>query len=69
MELEAKARGHQVNFLPKFHCELNLIEQCWGYAKRLYRLREPSSKEDVLEKNATECLDAIPLITMRRYVV
>uniref|UniRef100_A0A0W0FI39 Uncharacterized protein n=1 Tax=Moniliophthora roreri TaxID=221103 RepID=A0A0W0FI39_MONRR len=29
-------RSVQVWFLPKFHCELNPIKQCWGYAKRLY---------------------------------
>ena len=38
LETEAKAFGLRVLFLPKFHCELNPIEQCWGYAKRLYRL-------------------------------
>ena len=25
--------GHQVEFLPKFHCELNPIERVWGQAK------------------------------------
>ena len=28
-----KSRGHQVYFLPKFHCELNAIERVWGQAK------------------------------------
>ncbi|KAI6039439.1 hypothetical protein EDC04DRAFT_2685234 [Pisolithus marmoratus] len=28
-------QGFQVLFLPKFHCELNFIKQCWGYAKQL----------------------------------
>ncbi|KAF9470492.1 hypothetical protein BDN70DRAFT_889011, partial [Pholiota conissans] len=37
LEIECSARGFQVLFLPKFHCELNFIEQCWGYAKTTYR--------------------------------
>ena len=28
-----KGRGHQVYFLPKFHCELNAIERVWAQAK------------------------------------
>ena len=33
LELTCKALGVLVMFLPKFHCELNFIEQCWGFAK------------------------------------
>ncbi|KAJ7498297.1 hypothetical protein B0H11DRAFT_2381544, partial [Mycena galericulata] len=40
----------------------------WGYAKRLYRLKPESSREDVLEKNTMESLDAVPLVSMRRFV-
>jgi len=36
LELICKALGVLVIFLPKFHCELNFIEQCWGYAKQIY---------------------------------
>ncbi|RXW17174.1 hypothetical protein EST38_g8683 [Candolleomyces aberdarensis] len=66
LEILARSLGVQVIFLPKYHCELNFIEQCWGYAKRLYRLNPESSREDVLEKNTLEALDAVPLVSMRR---
>lgn len=51
LERICKARGFSVLFLPKFHCELNFIEQCWGYAKRIYRQYPTSSKEADLEQN------------------
>jgi transposase len=68
LETECSLRGFQVLFLPKFHPELNFIEQCWGYAKRLYRLNPESSQLEVLEKNALAALDGIPLVCMRRYI-
>jgi hypothetical protein len=68
LETTCSARGFRVIFLPKFHCELNFIEQCWGYAKRLYRLNPESSREDHLERNALTALDAVPLDSMRRCV-
>ncbi|KAJ6560654.1 hypothetical protein B0H10DRAFT_1845653, partial [Mycena sp. CBHHK59/15] len=40
---------------------------CWGYAKRLYRLNPESSREDALERNTLEALDAVPLACMRRF--
>jgi hypothetical protein len=43
LEQACKSHRFRVIFLPKFHCELNFIEQCWGYAKRLYRLNAASS--------------------------
>ncbi|KDQ50719.1 hypothetical protein JAAARDRAFT_185917 [Jaapia argillacea MUCL 33604] len=67
VETICKSRGFRAFFLPKFHCELNFIEQCWGHAKRTYRLNPPSSSEQDLEKNVLAALDAVPLATMRRF--
>ncbi|RDB29866.1 hypothetical protein Hypma_014171 [Hypsizygus marmoreus] len=66
LEEVANARGFAVLFLPKFHCELNFIEQCWGYAKRVYRTFPLTKKEDEMEKNIITALDSVPLETMRR---
>ncbi|KAE9399452.1 hypothetical protein BT96DRAFT_957247 [Gymnopus androsaceus JB14] len=67
LEMECESRGIQVLFLPKFHCELNPIEQCWGFAKQLYCLCPESSKEEDLERNTIASLDAIPLLCIRRF--
>ena len=66
LESVCKARGFQVIFLPKFHCELNFIEQCWGYAKCIYCHYPASSKEKDLEWNVLTALDSIPLESMCR---
>ncbi|KAI1781774.1 hypothetical protein LXA43DRAFT_1105349 [Ganoderma leucocontextum] len=67
LETHCKTRGFPILFLPKFHCELNFIEQCWGYAKRVYRQAPPSSLEADLERNALEALEAVPLVSIRRF--
>ena len=67
LELTCEAEGFWVLFLPKFHCELNPIEQCWGYAKRLYRMCPPSSREEDLERNVISSLDSVPLSSIRRF--
>jgi len=69
LENACNTRGFRLIYLPKFHCELNFIEQCWGYAKRIYRLNPPSSKEEVLEKYALAALDSISLAQMQRFVL
>ena len=66
LEADAKAWGFQILFLPKFHCELNFNEQCWGHAKRRYQIFPPSSKESDLERNVLQALDEVPLVSMRR---
>ncbi|KAG0697413.1 hypothetical protein DFH29DRAFT_811718, partial [Suillus ampliporus] len=69
LETTCKARGIQVIFLPKFHCELNFIEQCWGFAKWLYRGYLMSMKDSDLEQNMEKALDAIPLASIRRFAI
>ncbi|THU94396.1 hypothetical protein K435DRAFT_820009 [Dendrothele bispora CBS 962.96] len=55
LEKVCNMRGFDVIFLPKFHPELNFIEQCWGAAKQ----DPPSSKEEDLENNVTSALDSV----------
>ena len=33
LQIACKEQGFEAMFLPKFHCELNFIKQCWGHAK------------------------------------
>lgn len=66
LETVCKAQGFRVLFLPKFHCELNFIEQCWGYAKRCYRLYPASSKEEDLKRNLLSALESVHVTNMRR---
>jgi hypothetical protein len=66
LEIACKARGFEAVFLPKFHCEMNFIEQCWGHSKRVYCQYPPSSKEADLERNVLAALESVPLVTMRR---
>ncbi|KAF7319999.1 hypothetical protein MKEN_00783800 [Mycena kentingensis (nom. inval.)] len=66
LEETCAERGVEVLFLPKFHCELNPIEMVWGYAKRLYRLKPESSKEEQLEANTLDALAHVPLAFMRK---
>ncbi|KZV95350.1 hypothetical protein EXIGLDRAFT_610717 [Exidia glandulosa HHB12029] len=67
LETDMEPYGIRILFLPKFHCELNPIEQCWGYAKRVYRLNPASSREEVLEENTLKALEAVPLVSIRRF--
>ena len=69
LETHCKARGFSVIFFPKFHCELNFIKQCWGYAKQIYRHFPPSSKEADLEANLLEALESVPLTSMWQFVI
>lgn len=67
VETHCRARGFEVIFLPKFHCELNPIEQCWCVAKRKYRECPPSSQEADLEQNMVKALDTVEVQQVRRF--
>jgi hypothetical protein len=66
LEELCESRGYRITFYPKFHCEVSFIEQCWGFAKRVYREFPASSAEADLEPNVTRALDTVPLNSMRR---
>jgi transposase len=68
LEIACKAHGYHAIFFPKFHCELNFIEQCWGYSKWIYHEYPTSSKEVDLECNVLASLNAILIKVMHRCV-
>ena len=63
------SRGHICDFYPKYHCELNFIEQYWGTAKFCYRSTPKTSDIDEMEQNVIACLEEIPQMQILRYVI
>ncbi|KIJ50790.1 hypothetical protein M422DRAFT_159330 [Sphaerobolus stellatus SS14] len=62
-----ESHGHIAFFYPKFHCELNFIEQCWGYAKMHYRMLPLTKNEAEMEKNVIASLDKVDINKIRRF--
>ncbi|KAF8575281.1 hypothetical protein K439DRAFT_1623731, partial [Ramaria rubella] len=60
-----ESHGHIAFFYPKFYCELNFIEQCWGASKYQYRQLPPTANEAVMMKNIKICLDSVDIIKIR----
>ena len=60
------SRGHICDFYPKYHCELNFIEQYWGASKLRYRTTPKTNDMKEMERNVRECLDDVPLLQIQR---
>ena len=59
------SRGHICDFYPKYHCELNFIEQYWGAAKFRYRTSPKTDNINEMEENVRACLDDVPILQIK----
>ena len=59
------SRGHICKFYPKFHYELNFIEQYWGTVKLRYWMTTPTKNMDEMEANFLACLNDVSLVQIQ----
>jgi hypothetical protein len=60
------ARGHEILYLPKFHCELNYIESVWAYLKSYLRRNCTFSFKN-LQTDLPRVLLSIPIACFKRF--
>jgi hypothetical protein len=61
-----EGRGHQILFLPKFHCELNPIERVWAHLKNDLRKNCEYSLKS-LRTQLPIALESVSVDAVRRY--
>jgi len=59
------SQGHICDFYPKYHCELNFIEQYWGAAKFHYHTSPKMDNIDKMEKNVRACFNDMPIFQIK----
>lgn len=60
------SRGHICDFYPKYHCELNFIEQYWGAAKLIYRTSPKTKDMKEMEDNVKNSLNDVQIVQIKR---
>ncbi len=66
LEELVESHGHLCDFYPKYHCEVNFIEQYWGVAKLRFRMAGRAATIDEMERKVVQCLDDVPLLHIQQ---
>ena len=66
LEEIVESAGHKIIFFPKYHCELNYIENFWGAAKNYSRKNCNYSFKE-LQETVPAALNSVPLSKIRKF--